>query len=121
MTVVETEWNEKIAEKVRVLWQDPSIQRTWKAAPGFQLQMNHMDYLMENLDRISTPDYLPTNEDVLRARQRTTGEQTTSFVIDKAGWDLIDVGGQKPERAKWEAIITTKESVNAIIFFRCVG
>jgi len=117
MTVVETEWNEKIGEKVKVLWEDPAIQRTWKAAPGFQLQMNHMDYLMEHLDRISTPDYVPTNEDVLRARQRTTGEQTTSFIIDKTGWDLIDVGGQRPERAKWEQIIAAKESVNAIIFF----
>jgi len=117
MTVVETEWNEKIAEKIRVLWQDPAIQRTWKAAPGFQLQMNHMDYLMDNLDRISTPDYIPTNEDVLRARQRTTGEQTTSFIIEKTGWDLIDVGGQRPERPKWEGIISSKESVNAVIYF----
>jgi len=117
MTVVETEWNEKIGEKVKILWEDPAIQRTWKAAPGFQLQMNHMDYLMEHLDRISTADYLPTNEDVLRARQRTTGEQTTSFIIEKTGWDLIDVGGQRPERAKWEQIISAKESVNAIIFF----
>jgi len=115
--VVETDWNEKIAEKIKVLWEDPAIQRTWKAAPGYQLQMVHLDYLMENLDRISKPDYVPTNEDMLRARQRTTGEQTTSFIIDKTGWDLIDVGGQKPERAKWESIITTKESVNAIIFF----
>eukprot|EP01124_Arcella_intermedia_P035088 TRINITY_DN884_c0_g1_i1.p1 TRINITY_DN884_c0_g1~~TRINITY_DN884_c0_g1_i1.p1 ORF type:complete len:346 (-),score=56.15 TRINITY_DN884_c0_g1_i1:64-1101(-) len=117
MTVVEAEWNEKIAEKVRVLWEDPAIQRTWQAAPGFQLQMNHMDYLMANLDRFSRPDYMPTNEDVLRARQRTTGEHTTSFVVDKTGWDLIDVGGQKPERAKWESILTGKETVNAVIYF----
>jgi len=117
MAVVDTEWTEKIAEKVKILWDDPAIQRTWKAAPGFQLQMNHMDYLMDHLDRISKPTYVPTNEDVLRARQRTTGEHTTSFVIEKTGWDLIDVGGQKPERVKWESIITAKESVNAVIFF----
>jgi len=117
MIVVETEWSDKIADKVKILWKDQAIQRTWKAAPGFQLQMNHMDYLMEHLDRISKPDYIPSNEDVLRSRQRTTGEQTTSFLIEKTGWDLIDVGGQRPERLKWEAIITTKDSVNAIIFF----
>uniref|UniRef100_A0A6B2L9R3 Uncharacterized protein n=1 Tax=Arcella intermedia TaxID=1963864 RepID=A0A6B2L9R3_9EUKA len=117
MAVVETEWNEKIAEKVKVLWQDAAIQKTWQAAPGFQLQMNHMDYFMDHLDRISSPDYVPTNEDVLRARQRTTGEQSTFFVFEKVGWHLIDVGGQRPERAKWESIITSKDSVNAIIFF----
>jgi len=114
---VEVHWNEKMGEKIKLLWQDNAIQNTWKAAPGFQLQMVHFDYFMENLDRISKVDYVPTNEDMLRARQRTTGEQMTSFVIDKTGWDLIDVGGQKPERAKWEAIISSKESVCGIIFF----
>jgi len=117
LRVIETDWNEKIGEKVKVLWNDSAIQKTWKAAPGYQLQMVHLDYLMDNLDRISKPDYIPSNEDMLRARQRTTGEQTTSFIIEKNGWDLIDVGGQKPERVKWESIITSKESVNAIIFF----
>lgn len=114
---VDTAWNEKMGEKIKLLWQDAAIQRTWKAAPGFQLQMVHFDYFMENLDRISKLDYAPTNEDMLRARQRTTGEQMTSFVIEKTGWDLIDVGGQRPERAKWEAIISSKESVCGIIFF----
>jgi len=115
--VVDVVWNEKMGEKIKLLWQDNAIQKTWSAAPGFQLQMVHFDYFMANLDRISKEDYAPTNEDMLRARQRTTGEQVTSFVIEKTGWDLIDVGGQKPERAKWEAIIVSKESVCGIIFF----
>jgi len=54
---------------------------------------------------------------MLRARQRTTGEQVIRFTIDKTGWDLIDVGGQRPERSKWELIISSKESVSGIIFF----
>jgi len=115
--VVDTQWNEKMGEKIKVLWQDSAIQRTWKAAPGFQLQMVHYDYLMDNLERISKADYIPTHDDMLRARQRTTGEQITSFVIEKAGWDLIDVGGQRPERTKWESIICSKESVSGIIYF----
>jgi GTPase SAR1 family protein len=115
--VIDTQWNEKMGDKIKLLWQDPAIQRTWKAAPGFQLQMVHFDYLMENLDRISKFDYVPTHDDMLRARQRTTGEQVTSFVIEKTGWDLIDVGGQKPERTKWEAIINSKDTVSGIIYF----
>jgi GTPase SAR1 family protein len=117
MHAIDTALNEKMGEKIKLLWNDPAIQRTWKAAPNFQLQMTHFDYYMEHLDRISHEDYKPTNEDMLRARQRTTGEQMISFVIDKVGWDLIDVGGQKPERHKWEAIIESKESVSGVIFF----
>jgi len=114
---VDTQWNEKMGDKIKQLWTDAAIQRTWKAAPGFQLQMVHFDYFMENLDRISKPDYVPSHEDMLRSRQRTTGEQQISFVIEKTGWELIDVGGQRPERAKWEAIISSKESVTGIIYF----
>jgi GTPase SAR1 family protein len=117
MHAIDTPWNEKMGEKIKLLWHDPAIQRTWKAAPNFQLQMVHFDYFMEHLDRISRGDYFPTNEDMLRARQRTTGEQMISFVIEKVGWDLIDVGGQKPERHKWENIINSKESVSGIIYF----
>jgi len=115
---IDTPWNEKMGEKVKLLWNDPAIQRTWKASmSNFQLQMVHFDYFMSSLERISRVDYIPTNEDMLRARQRTTGEQQISFILDKTGWDLIDVGGQRPERHKWETIINSKESVSGIIYF----
>jgi GTPase SAR1 family protein len=118
MHAIDTAWNEKMGEKIKLLWTDPAIQRTWKAAPNFQLQMIHFDYYMEHLDRISRLEYNPTNEDMLRARQRTTGEQNITFIIDKVGWDLIDVGGQRPERYKWEGILDSKEHpISGVIFF----
>ena len=43
--------------------------------------MTMMDYHMENLDRYSTEGFVPTNEDMLRARQRTTGFLPTSFMV----------------------------------------
>eukprot|EP01125_Pyxidicula_operculata_P003355 TRINITY_DN13_c0_g1_i4.p1 TRINITY_DN13_c0_g1~~TRINITY_DN13_c0_g1_i4.p1 ORF type:complete len:217 (-),score=41.16 TRINITY_DN13_c0_g1_i4:77-691(-) len=69
LQVFETEWNEKIGAKVRALWEDKVIQQMWQLAPGYQLQMTQMDYLMANLDRFLQPDFVPSNEDVLHARQ----------------------------------------------------
>jgi len=112
---LECQWEPKMGKKVRRLWEDPALQQAWKAAPGYQLQMTHMDYLMARLEVISAAEYIPTNEDMLHARQRTTGAQSTIFTKDKVRWELIDVGGQKPERAKWELVIN--EGAHAIIFF----
>jgi len=114
--VVEAEWNEHLVDKLRILWRDPAIQRTWNLSTSFQLQMVHLDYLMDNIDRIAQPDYIPIHDDMLRARQRTTGDTLISFKIDHNVWEMIDVGGQKPERVKWEKIITSTD-INAIIFF----
>lgn len=63
-----------------------------------------MLYLMNNIKTISDPKYIPTEEDIIRVRQRSSGVATTSFVIDGREWALVDVGGQKPERLKWKQV-----------------
>lgn len=63
-----------------------------------------MDYLMKNIKKISESNYLPTEEDIVRVRQRSSGVAVTSFIIDGREWALVDVGGQKPERLKWKQV-----------------
>lgn len=74
-----------------------------------------MDYLMKNIKTIASPSYLPTEDDIVRVRQRSSGVSVTSFVIEGREWSLVDVGGQKPERLKWKQVIN--DGCNAIIFF----
>lgn len=115
LNTVDQLWSPDIGKKLKLLWDDPALQQTWAVAPEYQLQMSMMDYHMANLERYSAEDFLPTNEDMLRARQRTTGMQSTTFDIESYEWTLVDVGGQKPERAKWEAILD--DGFHAVIFF----
>jgi len=110
------EWNDKIIQKIKQLWNDPAIQDTWKLRFQIDLQIAHLDYFIDNIDRITSPDFVPTNEDILRARQRTTGELTVSFIHEKIAWEFVDVGGQRPERNKWDPIIKAKLT-DAIIYF----
>jgi len=100
---------------VRCLWEDEAIQKTWNAIPNYQFQMTNLDYLLDNINRYVLPNFVPSNEDILCARLRTTGTQITKFIREKYQWEIIDIGGQRPERLKWTEII--KGGVDCIIYF----
>merc|ERR1712228_734871 len=68
---------------------------------------------MGSIDRITARDYVPTKKDILNIRNRTTGIIEKKFVIQKCGFHIFDVGGQKSERKKW---IKCFNDVNAIVF-----
>lgn len=59
---------------------------------------------------------MPSNEDILRARIKTTGISETLFKSGLINIRMIDIGGQRPERKNW---IKTFEGVTTIIF--CVS
>ncbi|OZC10777.1 g-protein alpha subunit [Onchocerca flexuosa] len=65
---------------------------------------------------ISQPGYVPTQDDVLRTRVKTTGIVETHFTYKDLHFKMFDVGGQRSERKKW---IHCFEGVTAIIF--CVA
>uniref|UniRef100_A0A8C6QTD8 Guanine nucleotide-binding protein G(K) subunit alpha n=1 Tax=Nannospalax galili TaxID=1026970 RepID=A0A8C6QTD8_NANGA len=65
---------------------------------------------------ISQTNYIPTQQDVLRTRVKTTGIVETHFTFKELYFKMFDVGGQRSERKKW---IHCFEGVTAIIF--CVA
>jgi len=65
------------------------------------------------IDRISANSYVPTEQDVLRSRARTTGISEIQFNIQEIHFRMVDVGGQRSERKKW---IHCFQDVGAIIF-----
>jgi len=105
----------ELGEDVLNLWQDPAIKTTYGRSSEYQLN-DSTNYYFEHITRISQPDYLPTEQDVLRSRVKTTGVLETSFEVEDILFRLVDVGGQRSERRKW---IHCFEDVTAIIF--CVA
>ncbi|MEQ2167248.1 Guanine nucleotide-binding protein G(i) subunit alpha-2 [Goodea atripinnis] len=71
---------------------------------------------LNDLERIAKLDYIPTQQDVLRTRVKTTGIVETHFTFKDLHFKMFDVGGQRSERKKW---IHCFEGVTAIIF--CVA
>ncbi|KAK7822709.1 guanine nucleotide-binding protein alpha-1 subunit [Quercus suber] len=113
--------NKELAQDIETLWKDAAIQETYTR--GNELQVpDCANYFMENLQRLADPNYVPTKEDVLYARVRTTGVVEIQFSPvgenKKSGevYRLFDVGGQRNERRKW---IHLFEGVTAVIF--CVA
>lgn len=113
----------ELAQEIEALWRDAAIQETYSR--GNDLQVPECTYFfMENLQRLSDINYIPTKEDVLYARVRTTGVVEIQFSPvgenKKSGevYRLFDVGGQKNERRKW---IHLFEGVTAVIFCAAIS
>jgi len=102
----------EIAIKAKQLWQDKGIEKTFKKRNLFDMPPN-IKYIIDNIDRFADETWTPTNEDILRARQRTTGIVETRFKKDRYNWVLIDVGGQRTERRKW---MHSFDGANAAIY-----
>lgn len=101
------------ANEIKALWQDPIMKASYKESNSIGLG-DYTDFFFDNVERIAQPDYLPTDEDLLKSRIRTTGISIMQFEIDnKIKTDLYDIGGQKCERAKWSKCFT---GVNYLLF-----
>ena len=94
---------------------NPSFWHIFFRSREYQLN-DSAAYYLNSLDRIASPHYIPTEQDVLRTRVKTTGIIETQFSFKGLHFKMFDVGGQRSERKKW---IHCFEGVTAIIF--CVA
>lgn len=68
---------------------------------------------MTNIDDLLNPNYILSDEDVLRARFQTVGVHRHSIGIKDFEYKFLDVGGERSERCKWHHHYS---HVNHIIF-----
>ncbi|CAH8497770.1 unnamed protein product [Schistosoma guineensis] len=103
---------DEVFSALKRLWYDPGVQTAVNRSREFQLN-DSASYFLDSLDRLSSPCYIPTQQDVLRTRVRTGGIVETHFSFKGLSIRMFDVGGQRSERKKW---IHCFEGVTAIIF-----
>ncbi|XP_015227656.1 PREDICTED: guanine nucleotide-binding protein G(o) subunit alpha-like [Cyprinodon variegatus] len=101
-----------VAQAFCALWSDPGVRAA--AARGYEYELNDSAlYFFENISRIISPAYIPTEADVLRVRVRTCGIIETHFQVEETIFRLYDVGGQRSERRKW---LSCFDSIHAVLF-----
>ena len=80
------------------------------------LNVTALHSFLDSLARLGKKDYLPSEQDILRTRVKTTGIVEVRFAYKGFDFLILDVGGQRSERKKW---IHCFEGVTAILF--CVS
>jgi len=110
----DAEWTESFASAIKKLWESKTFNTVHQMSSVHQLQISHLEYLMQNLDNYLKPEYVPTNDDLLRARQRTTGCNEICFTREKNAWTLVDLGGQFCEREKWASYLGELQNVDDV-------
>jgi len=95
-----THITKETVQKFTGAWNDPGMQETWKRRSALQVQ-DSLKYFLENIDRIATDGYLPSVEDVMHVRIKTTGIVEENLTIQNRPFLIVDVGGQRSERRKW--------------------
>ena len=63
---------------MKKLWSDNGVQQCFSRSREYQLN-DSAAYYLNSLDRISQINYIPTQQDVLRTRVKTTGIVETHF------------------------------------------
>jgi len=109
------------------LYNSATIKKAYARRNEFWL-LDSCQYYIDNLDRFCGAEFLPTEEDSVMARIRTTGivvsELEQKIAEPKEGepdslmFKVVDVGGQRNERKKW---IHCFDDVKAIVFIESLA
>ncbi|ETO34621.1 heterotrimeric G protein alpha subunit 1 [Reticulomyxa filosa] len=101
-----------LGNAISFLWKLPAVKATFARRGKFAFEDN-MEYFFERAKTVMHPKFLPTEEEVLKARVRTTGAVTYTYTQQDTTFLITDVGGQRSERRKW---ITHFDNVSGVIF-----
>lgn len=105
---------------IKRLWSDAGVQECYRRSNEFFL-IESSKYFLDQIDAISDESYIPTDQDILRCRRRTTNVKKVEFeatIPKKYGhgiqefW-MFDVGGQRGERRKWFSVFA---GIDAVLF-----
>ncbi|KNZ48317.1 guanine nucleotide binding (G protein), alpha [Puccinia sorghi] len=107
----------KVADAICQLWSRPGLKQAVALSHLYQLN-DSASYYFDNIIRIAQPGYIPTEQDIVRSRVKSTGISESKFNVGQLIWKVFDVGGQRSERKKW---IHCFENVNVLIFFVAIN
>lgn len=102
---------------LKELWEDAGIQKCYLRGREYA-QLDSTKYFFNQLDRIASPEYIPSDQDILRARIPTNGFKEHSIKYKNVEFLITDVGLQRSERKKW---IHCFDNVTAIIFMVAIS
>jgi GTPase SAR1 family protein len=114
----------EILHQVKRLWDTKELKQVFAARSKLKLDIDsNLDHFFNRISIVATENYVPTTEDMLFSRVKTTGVNQVSLTIKRKDLrgdeiqfqiELIDTGGQKSERRKW---LHHFQNVDVVIYF----
>ncbi|OCL13637.1 guanine nucleotide binding protein, alpha subunit [Glonium stellatum] len=117
-TTAEDEMSAEYLHAFSSLWADRGVQFSILKGNEYALHDNLNYYFSMDINRLFAKDYLPTNQDILVSRLRTTGTTEISFEVGNVTYKMVDVGGQRSERRKW---IHVFDNVQVLLFLVAIS
>ena len=108
---------ENISNALRSLVKDSALSEALDRAAESQVEPMDGDsarYFFSAVERIADPAYLPTDQDILRARPTISGNKATILKIGELTYRLCNMSNQWHGRRKW---IHHFEGMKAVLFF----
>ncbi|ORY62716.1 guanine nucleotide-binding protein subunit alpha [Leucosporidium creatinivorum] len=99
------------------MWREEGCKKAVGEAHKYQLN-DSAQYFFDNIARIGAASYIPTDQDILRTRVRSTGITEEVFRVKQYTVRVFDVGGQRSERKKW---IHCFENVQVLVFVAAIN
>ncbi|TRY68234.1 hypothetical protein TCAL_04162 [Tigriopus californicus] len=84
-----TTFESPYVEAIKDLWNDKGISECYDRRREYQLT-DSAKYYLNDIDRIAEPDYLPTQQDILRVRVPTTGIIEYPFDLEEIRFSFIE-------------------------------
>lgn len=100
-------------DAIQILWQSTTMKRIWAYRHKAEGLHDAHKHYFDSINRISAYDYLPTDQDILNSRMKTTDPVAQNFNIHGTPFEVIDVGGHQEERYKW---VRKEHEPDAVIF-----
>jgi len=89
-------------DEIVALWAGDVIKNGFSKRCEWNIQVpSTTPYFFDNAKRFAASIFQPTDDDMFRAKLKTTGISEVSFEYNKTNFTIVDVGGQRSERRKW--------------------
>lgn len=109
----QTHLDDSLVKACKKLWGSRTFKDVFERRSEFQITAQQSWRLLNKIDTVASPDYLPAEEDILFSRICSTGIREQTHKIHGHKFNFCDMGGQRNERRKWPRKF---EGNHAVIF-----
>jgi len=111
--------DDPMKDALRKLWSNDAIKAAFEKYEVVHIPYSTAYFIEQRLDAVCAGDYCPSDTDLVQSRVKTEKVYQVSFIVDENRFYLVDVGGQRDQRERWNAHFNDAQEtfvVNGVVF-----